>query len=100
MYYTYILKSCKDSGAIYIGYTKNLQSRLTQHNNPKNHGYSKRYAPWLLETYVAFSEEREAKRFETYLKSSSGKAFMKKRLISVCFKEALEKFNNRRRVKR
>ncbi len=97
MFYTYILKSTKNQGAIYIGYTKNLKSRLAQHNNPQNYGYSKRYAPWVLETYLAFSEEREAKRFEVYLKSSSGKAFMKKRLISNYFKEALEKFNRERK---
>ncbi len=96
MFYTYILKSIKNSGATYIGHTKNLKSRLAKHNNPKNTGYSKRYAPWTLETYLAFSEEKEAKRFEMYLKSSSGKAFMKKRLISNQLKEALEKFNNRR----
>lgn len=96
MYYTYILKSNKNPGAIYIGYTKDLRARLSQHNNPQNPGYSKRHAPWVLETYLAFSEENDAKRFETYLKSSSGKAFMKKRLLSDMFKEALEKFNNGR----
>ncbi len=100
MYYTYILKSTKQPGAIYIGYTQNLKIRLTHHNNPQNPGYSKRYAPWQLETFLAFSEERDAKRFETYLKSSSGRAFMKKRLISGAFKETLEKFNNKRRVNR
>ena len=99
-YCTYILKSSKNSGAIYIGYTKDLKARLAQHNSPENPGYSKRYAPWVLETYLAFSDEIEAKRFEIYLKSSSGKAFMRKRLISNQFKEALEKFNNSREGKR
>jgi len=96
MYYTYILRSIKNPGAIYIGYTSDLTSRMTRHNSPNNPGYSKRHAPWELETYIAFSDEKDAKTFKLYLKSSSGKAFMKKRLISSDFKEALEKFNNGR----
>jgi putative endonuclease len=96
MYYTYILRSIKNPGAIYIGYTSDLKSRLAHHNGPHNHGYTKRHAPWDVETYVAFSEEMDAKRFEVYLKSSSGKAFMKKRLISSQFKKNLEEFNNNR----
>ncbi|KAF0146153.1 MAG: excinuclease ABC protein C subunit [Nitrospirae bacterium] len=96
MYYTYILKSIKTAGAIYIGHTSDLKSRVSQHNSPNNNGYSKRHAPWAVETYIAFADEKDAKTFELYLKSSSGKAFMKKRLISNEFREALEKFNNGR----
>jgi len=81
MYYTYILKSLKVPGAIYIGYTSDLKSRLASHNSHQNHGYTKRNAPWEVESYIAFCEEGDAKRFEVYLKSNSGKAFMKKRLI-------------------
>jgi len=97
MYFTYILRSLKTSGAIYIGYTNDLKSRLANHNSPQNTGYTKRHAPWEVETYLAFSDRAEAKRFEHYLKSSSGKAFMKKRLISNHFKEALVEFNNGRK---
>ncbi len=43
-----------------------------------------------------FFLEIEASKFEKYLKSSSGKSFMKKHLISNHFKEALKKFNNGR----
>lgn len=97
MYYTYILKSLAQEGAIYIGSTSDLRNRLQQHNDPKYKSYSKRHAPWKLETYLAFRELKQAQAFETYLKSSSGKAFMRKRLISDGFKQALEDFNNGRR---
>jgi len=97
MYYTYILKSLKIPGAIYIGYTSDLKSRLESHNSPENQGYTKRHAPWEVESYLAFTEEGDAKRFEVYLKSSSGKAFMRKRLISNQFREALAEFNNGRK---
>lgn len=96
MYYTYILRSLKTSGAIYIGYTSDLKSRLENHNSEKNNGYTKRHSPWKIESYMAFTEEEDAKRFEMYLKSTSGKAFMRKRLISNHFKAALVEFNNGR----
>jgi len=95
MYYTYILRSRKIPGAIYKGYTKDLKSRIAQHNVATGK-YSSKYAPWDIETYIAFSDEKQAKDFETYLKSSSGKAFMHKRLISNSFKKVLNEFNNGR----
>jgi predicted GIY-YIG superfamily endonuclease len=88
------LKSIKNPGAIYIGYTSDLKRRLSQRNDPRNTGYTKRHAPWEIESCLAFSEEDDAGRFETYLKSSSGKAFMRKRLISDQFKKDLKVFNN------
>jgi len=97
MYYTYILRSIRTHGAIYIGYTNDLKSRLENHNSEKNNGYTKRHSPWEIESYLAFTEEEDAKRFEMYLKSNSGKAFMRKRLISNHFKDALVEFNNGRK---
>ena len=99
MYYTYILKSIKQPGAIYIGYTADLKSRVAQHNSGKSK-YTSKYSPWEVESYLAFSTKTEAESFEKYLKSSSGKSFMKKHLISMQFREALAEFNNARKVKR
>ena len=96
MYYTYILKSIAQPGAIYIGYTHDLKVRISQHNDPNNTGYTKRYAPWAVETYISFSEEQQAKDFEQYLKSTSGHTFLRKRLITTDFRQALEEFNNGR----
>lgn len=49
--------------------------------------------PWKLVWYGGFSTEKEARDFELYLKTGSGKAFAYKRLIS----EALAKdFQNGR----
>ncbi|MFZ0110018.1 MAG: GIY-YIG nuclease family protein, partial [Pseudolabrys sp.] len=39
-----------------------------------------KYRPWHIKTYVAFRDARQAFNFEQYLKSSSGRAFAKKRL--------------------
>ncbi len=79
MYYTYVLYS-KKSDIFYYGYTKNLRKRFGEHNN----GLSKSTAPhrpWKLKFYAAFETDNQAKNFEMYLKSGSGKAFAYKRLV-------------------
>ena len=76
----YILISAKDPLRYYIGSTDDLKRRLYEHNNALI-GYSKRYAPWNLKTYITFSESEQAFAFEKYLKSGSGFAFLKKRLL-------------------
>jgi len=80
MYIVYILKSSKDPKRCYIGMTQDLERRLREHNNELS-GYSKRYAPWKVETYITFKNRFLAEKFEVYLKAGSGQAFLKKRLI-------------------
>ena len=80
MIYVYLLVSIKDNKKVYIGKTSNLERRLAEHNRGES-SYSKTFAPWVIETYVGFSDEKMANAFEVYLKSGSGHAFMKKRLL-------------------
>lgn len=80
MYYVYILKSQKDPSQTYIGYTENLKERIKTHNL-KLVPHTKKFAPWKIETYVAFSDKHLALKFEKYLKVGSGKAFLNKRLL-------------------
>ena len=80
MQIVYILKSDKDPAKYYIGLTKDLEKRIAEHNTEKS-GYSKRYAPWHVETHITFSSSRLAERFEKYLKAGSGHAFLTKHLI-------------------
>ncbi|OGD90775.1 hypothetical protein A3D81_00750 [Candidatus Curtissbacteria bacterium RIFCSPHIGHO2_02_FULL_40_17] len=79
MYYVYILQSEKDKSR-YIGATADLQKRVKQHNG---HGTksTKLKTPYILLWYCTFVEKEKAYAFEKYLKSSSGYAFTKKRLI-------------------
>lgn len=56
------------------------------HNNGEVKS-TKSHIPWKLIWYGAFSTEKEARDFELYLKTGSGKSFAYKRLVSV----ALEK---------
>ncbi|MBL7130624.1 MAG: GIY-YIG nuclease family protein [Candidatus Omnitrophica bacterium] len=80
MYVVYIIKSLKNSSKNYVGITQNLTKRIKEHNSNES-GYTKRYAPWEIETYITFKNKLLAERFEKYLKAGSGQAFLKKRLI-------------------
>lgn len=85
MFYTYILRSSK-SKTFYYGSTRDLKKRFEEHNQ----GLSKSTAPhrpWRLVFYAAFETLKQAKDFELYLKSGSGKAFAYKRLVSVALQK-------------
>jgi predicted GIY-YIG superfamily endonuclease len=79
MTYVYILRSIEIPQRYYVGFTRDLRSRLQKHNAGEVPHTSK-HAPWEIKTYVAFSDETQAIAFERYLKSPSGRAFAKKRL--------------------
>ena len=75
MHIVYILK-CAD-GKPYTGCTENLHERLQRHHN----GYvpvTKDCRPVTLITHIVFSNKYKAFEFEKYLKSGSGRAFLKK----------------------
>ena len=79
MKYVYIIQSTINPEKFYIGLTNDLKRRFAEHNQKKS-VHSNKYAPWKIKTYIAFSDEQKAFEFERYLKTSSGRAFAKKRL--------------------
>ena len=79
MKYVYILESIDFPKETYIGLTDDLRARLAAHNAGQSK-HTTKFKPWRLVTYVGFSDEQKAVDFERYLKSSSGRAFAKKRL--------------------
>ena len=80
MYYVYVLISDRYPDRCYVGVTADIKSRLAKHNDGDS-SYTKKYAPWKIRSYVAFENRRRAEEFERYLKTGSGFAFLKKRLI-------------------
>lgn len=80
MHYIYILRSIKYPDQIYVGYTTNLQKRLSDHNCATT-AHTAKYIPWKVEMYLAFDNKDKAIEFEEYLKSGSGRAFRDKRLL-------------------
>jgi len=79
MYYVYFLRSINNPQKTYVGYTINLQERLSTHNAGDSM-YTKEYRPWKVVTYIGFDCPDKAKNFEKYVKVGSGNAFAKKRL--------------------
>ena len=79
MTYVYVLQSLEHRQRYYVGATADLRSRLLKHNAGEV-AHTAKYAPWVIKTYIAFSDKDQAFAFEKYLKSSSGSAFAKKRL--------------------
>jgi len=80
MYIVYVLKSLKDSKRYYIGLTRDLENRIDGHNANDSY-YSKRFAPWQLETSITFRSKNLAARFERYLKQGSGYSFLRRHLL-------------------
>ncbi|MBN2234350.1 MAG: GIY-YIG nuclease family protein, partial [Opitutales bacterium] len=80
MHYVYILRSIRFPDQIYVGYTTNLESRLSKHNSGQSE-HTSRYLPWEIIWYGAFPEKLKALAFENYLKSHSGNAFASIRLM-------------------
>ncbi|KKQ24953.1 MAG: excinuclease ABC subunit C [Microgenomates group bacterium GW2011_GWC1_37_12b] len=85
MYYTYILLSSK-SHIFYFSSTVNLKGRFKLHNQGKVVS-TKPHTPWKLVWYGAFLTEKEARNFELYLKTGSGKALAYNRLVNVALKK-------------
>jgi putative endonuclease len=77
--YVYVLQSEADPNRFYTGCARDLRARLIRHNLGEVRHTSK-WKPWRVKTYIAFSNQERARNFERYLKSASGRAFLKKRL--------------------
>ena len=78
MYYVYLIQSETFPDQRYIGYTDNIEKRLKDHNNGHS-THTRKYKPWKLISFHAFSDKEKARKFEYYLNTGSGKAFAAKR---------------------
>lgn len=61
--------------------TNNLNRRLKEHDEAASDNYTYRHRPWKLETYISFQSNLAAKEFEAYLKTGSGRAFIRRHLV-------------------
>jgi predicted GIY-YIG superfamily endonuclease len=77
--YVYILPSINQPERHYVGHTDDLHDRLKRHNAGEVPNTSKQ-RPWRIKTAIAFTDSGQAVLFARHLKTSSGRAFAKKRL--------------------
>jgi putative endonuclease len=75
--HVYMIQSELHSDRYYVGCTADLKQRFDQHNRGES-PHTKKYAPWKLVGYLAFSDHAKAEKFEIYLKTASGRVFAKK----------------------
>lgn len=77
-YYVYVLLSEKDN-QFYTGYTADLKNRLSLHNDGKVYS-TKNRRPFKLIYFEGCFNQQDATRREKYLKSGSGKIYLRNRL--------------------
>lgn len=77
MFYVYILRSSK-SGRFYTGFTSDLWKRLAEHQQSKS-PYTKARGPYELIYYEACMDSNDAAAREKYLKTGTGKRYIKNR---------------------
>lgn len=79
-WFVYILRSLKRE-FMYIGSTQNLQRRVSEYNAGLVQS-TKAYMPFEIIAYVAVRSESKARSLERYFKTGSGKAVLKKRILT------------------
>jgi putative endonuclease len=75
MVIVYVIRSYKD-GRFYVGMTKDLGRRIQEHESGKTKS-TKGFRPWKLIFTENFPSFSEARKREKYLKSGSGKEYIK-----------------------
>ena len=78
VHYVYILRSLKDRN-LYTGYTTDLRQRIADHTAGKAASTRDR-RPLQLIYYEAYLLPKDARAREVFLKSGSGKRFIRKQL--------------------
>lgn len=76
-YYTYVLRSLKDS-KLYVGFTKNINHRLEEHNKGRVES-TKNRIPFELVYWEGCLNQTDATNREKYLKTAWGKRYIKNR---------------------
>ena len=75
MFYVYMLKSKSVKPVTYVGYTKNLQKRISLHNSGKGAKFT-RGRKWTLVYKEKYKSKKEAISREYYIKKN--RSFRKK----------------------
>jgi putative endonuclease len=79
MFYVYVLES-KEDKSWYIGYSSDLKQRIKDHLSGKGARTTKLKHGWELIYYEAYKNINDAKGREIFLKSGSGRIYVKRQL--------------------
>lgn len=75
MFKVYALFSVANN-KIYIGFSSNLDARLSAYNAENGKGYTHRFRPWAIVYSEEFTTKAEAQKREKELKSAKGREFV------------------------
>ncbi len=78
MYFVYVLFSFKFNRS-YVGMTKNIKQRLSEHNSKKNTS-TKAFVPWEVVYTEEYNTQAEARIREKYLKTAAGRRWRKNKI--------------------
>ena len=76
MFIVYALYSEKYN-KIYIGYTSDIEKRMTYHNELITQGWTRNFRPWRLIYTEQHTTKQEAMKREKQLKSYRGREFVR-----------------------
>ena len=80
MYSIYVIQSLVDQ-RLYVGMSENVTRRIKEHNNGRVFS-TKGYRPWKIVYTETIGDRSQTRIREKYLKSGSGKEWIKAKLYS------------------
>ena len=79
-YFVYVMKNSIDN-AWYIGFTSDIEKRLINHNTHTGGQYTRnKSGRWEIIYYEGYINKTDALNREIFLKSGSGKMFIRKQI--------------------
>jgi predicted GIY-YIG superfamily endonuclease len=84
----YLIESTHYQGHHYVGITDDLKQRFIDHNAGRS-SHTRKFKPWRLISYTALAAQKVAGEFESYLKTGSGKAFLRHHFLGLPRKRPL-----------
>jgi putative endonuclease len=78
--FVYVIHSLANPDRLYVEAAANVSMRIAAHNAGHS-PLTASHRPWRLVAVVQFGSEGTAQRFEKFLKSSAGRAFVKHHFV-------------------
>lgn len=76
----YVLKS-QNYNKSYVGITRDLDVRISQHNGGLS-AYTNKYKPWIILYTEQYTDKISAHNRELYLKSTSGRRWLRRNVFN------------------
>ena len=83
MFYLYILYSVS-SDKYYIGYSDDVERRLSEHHHSERTTYTSKHRPWILKKQIEISNDRGfAMKIEKAIKKSKSRILIEKIIVEI-----------------